>query len=98
MKKKKRNLLSRGIAQNPAQQEMAAPSYEGDDTYELVVCHGNVIRYFVCRALQFPPEAWIHFATYNCGLTHIAIRSSGVVSLLGFGDIGHLNLEQVTYH
>eukprot|EP00546_Thalassionema_frauenfeldii_P010474 CAMPEP_0178915210 /NCGR_PEP_ID=MMETSP0786-20121207/11891_1 /TAXON_ID=186022 /ORGANISM="Thalassionema frauenfeldii, Strain CCMP 1798" /LENGTH=335 /DNA_ID=CAMNT_0020588277 /DNA_START=72 /DNA_END=1076 /DNA_ORIENTATION=+ len=26
--------------------------------YEIIVCHANVIRYFVCRALQLPPEAW----------------------------------------
>ena len=27
-------------------------SYAGEDTYELVVCHGNVIRYCLLRALQ----------------------------------------------
>ena len=25
--------------------------------YEVVVAHGNVIRYMVCRALQLPPSA-----------------------------------------
>lgn len=29
------------------------------DSYSVLVCHGNVIRYIVCRALQFPPEAWL---------------------------------------
>ena len=32
---------------------------QSKDSYELVVCHANVIRYFVCRALQLPPEAWL---------------------------------------
>jgi serine/threonine-protein phosphatase PGAM5 len=27
-----------------------------EDSYEIIVCHANVIRYFLCRALQFPPE------------------------------------------
>ncbi len=26
---------------------------------DVLVCHGNVIRYFVCRALQLPPDAWL---------------------------------------
>eukprot|EP00525_Craspedostauros_australis_P002385 CAMPEP_0198132610 /NCGR_PEP_ID=MMETSP1442-20131203/58688_1 /TAXON_ID= /ORGANISM="Craspedostauros australis, Strain CCMP3328" /LENGTH=302 /DNA_ID=CAMNT_0043793655 /DNA_START=16 /DNA_END=921 /DNA_ORIENTATION=- len=26
--------------------------------FEIIVCHANVIRYFLCRALQMPPEAW----------------------------------------
>jgi serine/threonine-protein phosphatase PGAM5 len=65
------------------------PSYdaendeEGNDTYELVVCHGNVIRYFMCRALQLPPTGWLRLATYNCGLSHFQIRPSGSVSMLG---------------
>ena len=77
----------------------APPSYEDDeDTYELVVCHGNVIRYFMCRALQLPPGGWLRLATYNCGLSHFQIRNSGSVSMFGFGDRGHLDLDKVTYH
>jgi hypothetical protein len=29
-----------------------------EDSYEVVVCHANVIRYFVCKALQVPTEVW----------------------------------------
>jgi serine/threonine-protein phosphatase PGAM5 len=61
-----------------------------------VVAAGNVIRFFVCRALQLPPSAWLRFATYNCGITHIIIRPNGNCSLYGFGDTGHL--DKVTYH
>ncbi|XP_069136129.1 serine/threonine-protein phosphatase PGAM5, mitochondrial-like isoform X2 [Argopecten irradians] len=32
------------------------------DSHEIVVCHANVIRYFVCRALQFPPEGWLRIS------------------------------------
>eukprot|EP00549_Striatella_unipunctata_P009754 CAMPEP_0118688216 /NCGR_PEP_ID=MMETSP0800-20121206/8799_1 /TAXON_ID=210618 ORGANISM="Striatella unipunctata, Strain CCMP2910" /NCGR_SAMPLE_ID=MMETSP0800 /ASSEMBLY_ACC=CAM_ASM_000638 /LENGTH=249 /DNA_ID=CAMNT_0006585455 /DNA_START=12 /DNA_END=758 /DNA_ORIENTATION=+ len=32
---------------------------DGDEhVFDIIVCHGNVIRYFFCRALQLPPEAW----------------------------------------
>ena len=75
------------------------PSYaDEEETYDLVVCHGNVIRYSMCRALQLPPNYWLRLATYNCGLTHFQIRATGSVSLFGFGDIGHLDLDQTTYH
>jgi hypothetical protein len=49
-------------------------------------------------ALQLPPEGWLRLATFNCGLTHLAIRATGSVSLWGFGDVGHLDLDKTTYH
>ena len=33
----------------------ADPSQK-DNSAQVLVCHGNVIRYFVCRALQLPPQ------------------------------------------
>ena len=48
----------------------------------------------LCR----PPGAWLRLASYNCGLTHIEIRATGNVSVYGFGDVGFLPLEKVTYH
>jgi serine/threonine-protein phosphatase PGAM5 len=42
---------------------------EGAETkheFEIVVCHGNVIRFFMMRALQLPPEAWLRLCTFNC--------------------------------
>jgi len=68
------------------------------DSYDLLVCHGNVIRYFVCRALQFPPEGWLRMSTANCGITWITIRPTGRVSLRGFGDVGHLPSNFITYN
>eukprot|EP00128_Syssomonas_multiformis_P004395 Colp12_sorted_trinity150504_noHs@32075 len=72
------------------------PESQVTDTYELVVCHGNVIRYFVCRALQIPPEAWLRFSIHNCGLTFVAINSNGDVSVRGVGDVGHMKPEETT--
>jgi len=74
----------------------ASPS-QTEDSYDLLVCHGNVIRYFVCRALQFPPEGWLRMSTGNCGLTWLTIRPNGNVSLRSFGDTGHLPPEMVTF-
>eukprot|EP00040_Diaphanoeca_grandis_P044195 m.11575 g.11575 ORF g.11575 m.11575 type:complete len:292 (-) comp8882_c0_seq1:338-1213(-) len=69
-----------------------------EDSYELLVCHGNVIRYSVLRALQLPPEAWLRLAHANCGITTIRISASGSVSLEAFGDKGHLKPTEITYN
>lgn len=66
------------------------------DSYEILVCHANVIRYFICRALQFPPEAWLRFSLHNCSLTWIAIRPSGRVTVYTVGDIGHVPPPKMT--
>jgi len=59
------------------------------ESYEVVVCHANVIRYFVCRALQFPPEAWLRISLKHASITWITIRPDGRVSVRGLGDSGH---------
>lgn len=60
------------------------------DEYVVVVCHANVIRYFVCRALQLPPEAWLRMSLPHCSLTTLCVYPAGRVSMQGFGDAGHL--------
>ncbi|XP_046916842.1 serine/threonine-protein phosphatase PGAM5, mitochondrial isoform X3 [Dermatophagoides farinae] len=73
----------------------ADPSQK-QDSYDILVCHGNVIRYFVCRALQFPPEGWLRFSLYNCSMTWVAIKPSGRVIVYTVGDTGHLSRAQMT--
>jgi len=63
----------------------------------ILVCHGNVIRYFVCRALQCPPEAWLRMSVAHCSVTRIRISSTGRVSVEGVGDVGHLPAELQTF-
>jgi len=67
------------------------------DRYELVVCHGNVIRYSLLRALQLPVQAWLRLAIYNTGVSHISIRPNGHVTLQSIGDTGHLPKDMITY-
>lgn len=65
--------------------------------FEIIVCHGNVIRYFFMRALQLPPEAWLRLCTFNCSLTYFTIRPGGNVSCRMMGDIGHLSSNKTTF-
>eukprot|EP00658_Telonema_sp_P-2_P066723 TRINITY_DN5568_c0_g1_i1.p1 TRINITY_DN5568_c0_g1~~TRINITY_DN5568_c0_g1_i1.p1 ORF type:complete len:384 (+),score=72.68 TRINITY_DN5568_c0_g1_i1:103-1152(+) len=68
-----------------------------NDEYDIIVCHGNVIRYFMLRLMQLPPEAWLRSAPFNCSITHCVIRASGNVSLFSFADTGHLSMAQTTF-
>jgi len=70
---------------------------ENKDQFEIIVCHANVIRFFFCRALQLPPEAWLRISTYNCSLTYLMIMPSGRVGCRMLGDIGHLGYENSTF-
>jgi serine/threonine-protein phosphatase PGAM5 len=67
-------------------------------TYEVVVCHMNVIRYFVLRALQLPPEAWLRLRGDNGGITELIFYPEGKVSLSRFADTGHLGIAEMTFH
>ena len=51
----------------------AGPRHE----YDIIVCHMNVIRYFVLRALQLPPEAWLRLGGFNGSIAHLTIRPCG---------------------
>ena len=50
---------------------------------EIVVCHGNVIRYMALRALQLPPQAWLRMAVNNASYTTLTVRQNGGVSMSG---------------
>ncbi|CAH1801564.1 unnamed protein product [Owenia fusiformis] len=67
-----------------------------EDSYEILVCHANVIRYFVCRGLQFPPEAWLRISLNNGSITHMYIRPNGRVGIRYMGESGHMPVEKVT--
>jgi serine/threonine-protein phosphatase PGAM5 len=73
------------------------PTSDSSST-EIIVCHANVIRYFVCRALQLPPEAWLRFSIAHCGITSIAIDGRGRVKVTSVGSAGHLPPNLQTIH
>ncbi|XP_015926991.1 serine/threonine-protein phosphatase PGAM5, mitochondrial [Parasteatoda tepidariorum] len=66
------------------------------DSYEIIVCHANVIRYFVCRLLQVPPEAWLRFSLHHCSITWTTIFPNGNVAVKSYGDAGFLPADKMT--
>jgi len=74
------------------------PDHDKDASYTtLLVCHGNVIRYLLLKALQMDTAGWSRLAVYNASITRIDIYSDGGVSVKGVGDVGHLAPDLVTY-
>jgi len=67
------------------------------DSSEVLVCHGNVIRYLCCRALGIEPHVWNRMWIANCSLTTIQIRPDGTMKLVGLNDVGHLPPSLQTY-
>jgi serine/threonine-protein phosphatase PGAM5 len=69
--------------------EFFVPS-SGGDRHDVVVCHGNVIRYFVTRILGVDTLSWLVMSVGNCSLTVVRINPDGTMKLLSVGDVGHL--------
>jgi len=67
-----------------------------EDSYEIIVCHANVIRYFLMRALQLPPEAWLRFSLRHASFTWIVIRPDGKVHCRGIGESGHFPVDKLS--
>ncbi|XP_074642677.1 serine/threonine-protein phosphatase PGAM5, mitochondrial-like isoform X2 [Tubulanus polymorphus] len=73
-----------------------ADASQSKDSYEVYVFHANVIRYFVCRALQFPPEAWLRLSLHNGSITWLTVRPNGRVTLRELGDCGHIPANKLS--
>jgi serine/threonine-protein phosphatase PGAM5 len=65
---------------------------------DLFVCHGNVIRYLVTRALGVDSKAWLEMSIGHASLTKIVVRRDGSMQVIAVGDVGHLppNLQSGT--
>ncbi|XP_046964038.1 serine/threonine-protein phosphatase Pgam5, mitochondrial isoform X1 [Vanessa cardui] len=73
-----------------------APPEQTHDSYTLLVCHANVIRFFVCKALQFPPEGWLRISLNHGSITWLSILPNGNVVLRGLSDTGHMQPSCIT--
>ena len=72
------------------------PSPERDSA-EVLVCHGNVIRWLTCRAMGADPKLWLSMSLANCSLTVIQVRANGTCKITAVGDRGHLPVALQTW-
>ena len=79
-------------------QEYFIPSPDENDRNDIIVCHGNVIRYFVTKVLRVDPLSWLQMSITNCSLTIVRITPNGSMKLDAFSDYGHIpeNLRTFT--
>ena len=69
----------------------------GANEYDIVVCHGNVIRWFVTQVLKVDRMARLQMSIANCSLTVVQVRADGSKKLIAFADSGHIPYSMTTY-
>lgn len=67
------------------------------DAHDVLICHGNVIRWFVTRALQIDSRKWLHFTIGNCSITALVVAPDGSVRVAAYSDTGHLPVEKQSW-
>lgn len=73
------------------------PSPDEKDRNDIIVCHGNVIRYFVTKVLNVDTMAWLQMSIANCSLTIVRIMPNGTMRLDAFSDYGHIPENMRTF-
>ena len=66
------------------------PAADGRPRTDLLVCHGNVIRSMVTRALGVDPQAWLEMSVGHASVTVIRVEPDGRMKVISVGDVGHL--------
>ena len=62
----------------------------GQPETDMLVCHGNVIRYLVTRALGVDTAAWLGMSIGHASITRIRVKADGSISVISVGDVGHI--------
>ena len=78
-------------------QKYFIPSPDGQGRNEIIVCHGNVIRYFVTKVLNVDTKSWVLMSISNCSLTMVRVFPDGTMKLDAFGDYGHIPENMRTF-
>eukprot|EP00644_Phytophthora_capsici_P007952 jgi/Phyca11/530773/estExt2_fgenesh1_pm.C_PHYCAscaffold_770023 len=67
------------------------------DRFRVIVCHANIIRWFVCKALGVDPDGtWGRMRYNHCGITAMEVDSVGNVQLTYMNQTGHLETTQLS--
>jgi serine/threonine-protein phosphatase PGAM5 len=60
------------------------------DEHDIIVAHGNVIRFLVLKALRVDTQSWTGLSVAHTSLTIIRITPQGRIIVLSVGDVGHI--------
>ena len=78
-------------------QKCFIPSPDEKDRNDIIICHGNVIRYFVTKVLKVDTMSWLQMSISNCSLTIIRVLPNGNMKLDAFSDYGHIPENMRTF-
>jgi len=62
----------------------------GKDKCDLIVAHGNLIRFFVCRVLDVDVKSWGYMDIDHCSISVVRINHNGWTQLVRLNDTAHL--------
>jgi serine/threonine-protein phosphatase PGAM5 len=66
------------------------PANDAFHEHDVLVCHGNVIRYFIMRAMRAPVELWARMEIYHGSITRLLVEPDGNVRLVTHNEVSHL--------
>ena len=69
---------------------------DGNPETVVIVCHANVIRYFLMRVMQVDPHAWLRFSLNHGSVSKIRVMGNGDVRVYFIGDTGFMPNDHVT--
>ncbi len=73
------------------------PAATHEDRHDVLVAHGNVSRWLLCRALGLDTKHWSDFSIGNGSITAFVVRPDGSVGLAAWSDTGHLPANLQTW-
>lgn len=62
----------------------------GANRNDVLVCHGNVIRYLTTRALGVDTQSWIGMSVAHTSLTIVQVLGNDTYRVIAVGDAGHV--------
>lgn len=62
------------------------------DSVEVLVCHGNIIRYLICKVMALEGYEWMQMDIQQCGMSVVVLRSKGEHRkiVISHNDVGHI--------
>lgn len=73
------------------------PAGDGADRHDVLVAHGNVMRWLLTKALGMDTKRWSDFSIGNGSITAFVVRPDGSVTLAAWSDTGHLPTSLQTW-
>ncbi len=102
LRKKYQFTDAKKLKQHQAQANKAFAKYfknSNKDCVDILICHGNIIRYLICKALEIDTLKWRQMEIQQCGISIVQIKSKGHhrKQLVSHNDIGHIPKSKRTF-